>query len=319
MPSRMLRLGSPGRHIPWSVFQNVRRNTGSPRFLLEGRPSVVSRGAFRAPSLYRQLISGPFHPPSEGAFQRSLTLLVRYRSRGVFSLGRRCLPYSRGISNPRYSGTGARRTGPRYGAVTLYRALFQGTSRGRSDVGSQPEHHIARRLRFGLGRFHSPLLTTSRLASLPAGTEMFQFPAFPIAQGNCRRIPIRKSPVLPLRAGPRGLSQLGTSFIGTRAEPFTSWHSSHVYSASDPVIGSSRRLDCAYIRPSSYVGRTLTLPIHPSSGDSASVVDGRKPAFPIRDAVPPDTWTHWDSNPGHPPCKGGTLPLSYGPTSGWRV
>ena len=25
------------------------------------------------------------------------------------------------------------------------------------------------------------------------------------------------------------------------------------------------------------------------------------------------SWTHWDSNPGHPPCKGGTLPLSYGP------
>ena len=31
------------------------------------------------------------------------------------------------------------------------------------------------------------------------------------------------------------------------------------------------------------------------------------------------TWTHWDSNPGHPPCKGGTLPLSYEPTSLRRV
>lgn len=28
-----------------------------------------------------------------------------------------------------------------------------------------------------------------------------------------------------------------------------------------------------------------------------------------------ESWTHRDSNPGHPPCKGGTLPLSYGPTS----
>ena len=27
-----------------------------------------------------------------------------------------------------------------------------------------------------------------------------------------------------------------------------------------------------------------------------------------------EPWTHRDSNPGHPPCKGGTLPLSYGPT-----
>ena len=25
------------------------------------------------------------------------------------------------------------------------------------------------------------------------------------------------------------------------------------------------------------------------------------------------TWTHWDLNPGPPPCKGGALPLSYGP------
>ena len=40
-------------------------------------------------------------------------------------------------------------------------------------------------LRFGLCRLHSPLLTTSRLLSFPAGTEMFQFPAFPIARSNC--------------------------------------------------------------------------------------------------------------------------------------
>ena len=31
---------------------------------------------------------------------------------------------------------------------------------------------------FGLFRFRSPLLTESRLISFPAGTEMFQFPAF---------------------------------------------------------------------------------------------------------------------------------------------
>ena len=52
---------------------------------------------------------------------------------------------------------------------------------------------VPRRLRFGLCRFHSPLLTTSRSVSLPAVTEMFQFSAFPIAQGNCERIPIRRS------------------------------------------------------------------------------------------------------------------------------
>ncbi len=33
-------------------------------------------------------------------------------------------------------------------------------------------------LRFGLFRFRSPLLTESQLISIPAGTKMFQFPAF---------------------------------------------------------------------------------------------------------------------------------------------
>jgi hypothetical protein len=132
-----------------------------------------------------------FRLPSEGTFQRSLALLVRYRSRGVFSLGSRCLPYSRGISNPRYSGTGAHSSGRRYGAFTLYRAPFQETSRRRSSADCQPIHHIGQRgqrprdLQFGLYRVHSRLLTTSRLISLPPDTEMFQFSGFPIARSNC--------------------------------------------------------------------------------------------------------------------------------------
>ena len=35
------------------------------------------------------------------------------------------------------------------------------------------------RIWFGLFRFRSPLLTESRLLSLPVGTEMFHFPTFP--------------------------------------------------------------------------------------------------------------------------------------------
>jgi hypothetical protein len=59
------------------------------------------------------------------------------------------------------------------------------------------------RTRFGLFRFRSPLLTESRLLSLPVGTEMFHFPTFPppalcvqagamghYAQSGC---PIRRS------------------------------------------------------------------------------------------------------------------------------
>ena len=181
----MIGLDSPARYTPWFVFQNARRNAGSSRVLLCGRPQVVRREAFYASSLYRQLISGPLHCPSRGAFQRSLTLLVRYRSRGVFSLRGRCPRCSRRISDPRYSGTDAHRTGFPYGVFTLYHAPFQETSAEGSGSDSQSEHHISRRIRFGLGRVHSPLLTTSRLLSVPAGTEMFQFPAFPIARSNC--------------------------------------------------------------------------------------------------------------------------------------
>lgn len=60
------------------------------------------------------------------------------------------------------------------------------------------------RTRFSLFRFRSPLLTESRLLSLPVGTEMFHFPTFPLpalyiqagVTGSARRpagFPIRKS------------------------------------------------------------------------------------------------------------------------------
>src|SRR5665213_3321287 len=45
-----------------------------------------------------------------------------------------------------------------------------------------PEHATPAGLahiRFSLFRFRSPLLTESRLFSLPVGTEMFHFPTFP--------------------------------------------------------------------------------------------------------------------------------------------
>ena len=60
-------------------------------------------------------------------------------------------------------------------------------------------------VRFGLFRVRSPLLTESRLFSLPVGTEMFHFPTFPlpalyiqagVTRSRChagRGFPIRKS------------------------------------------------------------------------------------------------------------------------------
>ena len=172
------------------------------------------------------------HLPSEGAFQRSLTLLVRYRSRVVFSLPSRCLGRSRGVSSPRYSGTDARRRSRVTGlspciALRSRRVLVSDRPITASPNTTLPPRRLPRRLRFGLCRVHSPLLTTSRSVSFPVRTEMFQFRTFPIARSNCEGIPIRRSAVLRLRAAPCSLSQLGTSFVGTRAELFTTWHSSH--------------------------------------------------------------------------------------------
>ena len=79
-------------------------------------------------------------------------------------------------------------------------------------------------LRFGLFRFRSPLLTESRLISLPGPTEMFQFNPSSLVHlciqctmHGCSVhacFHIRKSPDQRIFAPPRGLSQLVTSFFG---------------------------------------------------------------------------------------------------------
>jgi hypothetical protein len=75
---------------------------------------------------------------------------------------------------------------------------------------------------FGLFPFRSPLLGESLLISLPAGTEMFHFPAWASLRlciqrriGGINRLgfPIRTSSDHGLLAASRGLSQLATSFF----------------------------------------------------------------------------------------------------------
>jgi hypothetical protein len=48
-----------------------------------------------------------------------------------------------------------------------------------------PQPRMCKHTRFGLARFRSPLLSGSRLLSLPPGTEMFQFPG--LASRACAR------------------------------------------------------------------------------------------------------------------------------------
>jgi hypothetical protein len=78
---------------------------------------------------------------------------------------------------------------------------------------------------FGLFRFRSPLLTESRLLSLPVGTEMFHFPTFPphalcvqawvTGHDSCRVSPFGHPRIKVRSTTPRGLSQSPTSFIGS--------------------------------------------------------------------------------------------------------
>ena len=89
----------------------------------------------------------------------------------------------------RYSGAASLRLdGFGYGAVTLsgrasLRVLLP--SRRQFAGGPATPRGALLRPRFGLLRFRSPLLAESLLFSFPAGTEMFQFPAFaPASAGD---------------------------------------------------------------------------------------------------------------------------------------
>ena len=72
---------------------------------------------------------------------------------------------------------------PPFNAVRLYLLV---TPTDRQNCLKSPTTPNVQRLpaithaRFSLFRFRSPLLTESRLLSLPVGTEMFHFPTFPL-------------------------------------------------------------------------------------------------------------------------------------------
>ncbi len=82
------------------------------------------------------------------------------------------------------------------------------------------------RIRFALCRVLSPVLTASRLISFPAPTKMLQFGAFPFLKRNDVYTPrglIRQSMDQRLPAPTHRISQLGTTFIGSQAQPSPRW------------------------------------------------------------------------------------------------
>src|SRR5262245_51556946 len=141
-------------------------------------------------------------------------------------------PASRGFARvPRYSGTVSRKTGrasstglsPSLVGLSRRLQLRSGLVTSRVTPETAPQPRPYRYGRFGLFRLRSPLLTESRLISLPAGTEMFHFPAFAscaqaiermmIAHYHDRVAPFGHPRIKACLAAPRGLSQLATSFV----------------------------------------------------------------------------------------------------------
>ena len=111
-----------------------------------------------------------------------------------------------------------------YGALTLCDPAFQPVPlapRSLYDTPITPARALRHR-RFGLFPVRSPLLGESLLLSLPAGTKMFQFPAFASAlqlmtgslPPGC---PIRTSADQGVFATTRGFSQLVTSFFASES------------------------------------------------------------------------------------------------------
>jgi hypothetical protein len=135
-----------------------------------------------------------------------------------------------------------------YGALTVCGVVFQTTSaRSRlcnSVKGLAPlllapttpnrqRHQALTPARFGLFPFRSPLLRESLLLSSPRGTEMFQFPRFPLSvlcvqtgvtpHDGCRVSPFGHPRIEAWSAAPRGFSQPPTSFLGFRRQGIHRW------------------------------------------------------------------------------------------------
>src|SRR5262249_2119393 len=105
--------------------------------------------------------------------------------------------------------------------------------------------------RFGLFRFRSPLLTESRLLSLPVGTEMFHFPTFPphalcvqawvTGHDSSRVSPFGDPRITAWLPASRGLSQPPTSFIGSWCQgihraPLLTWPQRYLFRVHCAVL-----------------------------------------------------------------------------------
>lgn len=195
-----------------------------------------------APTACRHTVSGTISLRSRGTFHHSLTVLSAIGHQGIFRLSGWSRQIHTGFLGPRatwvslkraadVSTTGVLPSTPDLSHVLrLHQRFLTRRSAGRlikrdpTTPNAQPLPGLTR-IRFGLIRFRSPLLPESRLFSLPAGTEMFHFPAFPplalcvqarvTAHDDCRVSPFGHPRIKAWLTTPRGLSWPPTSFIGS--------------------------------------------------------------------------------------------------------
>ena len=195
-----------------------------------------------APTACRHTVSGTISLRSRGTFHHSLTVLSAIGHQGIFRLSGWSRQIHTGFLGPRatwvslkraadVSTTGVLPSTPDLSHVLrLHQRFLTRPVAGRQQKRdpttpyTQPLPGLTR-IRFGLIRFRSPLLPESRLFSLPAGTEMFHFPAFPphclcvqqwvTAHDDCRVSPFGNPRIKAWLTTPRGLSWPPTSFIGS--------------------------------------------------------------------------------------------------------
>ena len=195
-----------------------------------------------APTACRQTVSGTISLPSRGTFHHSLTVLSAIGHQGIFRLSGWSRQIHTGFLGPRatwvslkraadVSTTGVLPSTPDLSHVLrLHQRFLTRPVAGRQQKRDPTTPHTQplpglTRIRFSLIRFRSPLLPESRLFSLPAGTEMFHFPAFPphalcvqawvTAHDDCRVSPFGNPRIKAWLTTPRGLSWPPTSFIGS--------------------------------------------------------------------------------------------------------
>ena len=195
-----------------------------------------------APTACRHTVSGTISLRSRGTFHHSLTVLSAIGHQGIFRLNGWSRQIHTGFLGPcatwviskraaHVSATGVLPSTPDLSHVLrLHKRFLTLRPAGRpiketpTTPYTQPLPGITR-IRFSLIRFRSPLLPESRLFSLPAGTEMFHFPAFPphtlcvqvwvTAHDDCRVSPFGHPRITARLTAPRGLSRPPTSFIGS--------------------------------------------------------------------------------------------------------